>query len=437
MISGTLEGDNPGGLPLRLPFPRGPAAGRRAILSEDDVKELRKLVALSRRQPVNFGFCLGKKAPEDVLLLHKIKSPKMLGRAAKEAGTSPKILFGTFATDEKIVTLTSEVPPITGVARRIRLLLRQAKLNLTIRLLGPDGEVAEEDRDEEDEGGGAESGATPEETPAEDGGETAAYDRLRAEIVALGRDHRAELSEQVAARLSAVLKAADAARAGGRIADGLALLRQLQGELDTALADGGSGGGEASDGPSANAVAAARAALVALAERTRDRLSPEALKRMSADLKEADALARAGDLAGALARLQALTRALEQASGGADLLPVWNATREDLDRQIELLKAALRSFRHPDLDRIAEVGFNAFTDGRNTKLMAALFDFKQSPTPQAAAKVEAAIARYEELLGSGSVLDDYDDNPFGVRVTLRQTLTRGLDALRAGLAGRG
>lgn len=341
---------------------------------------------------MNFGFCLGKKAPEDVLLLHKIKSPKMLGRAAKEAGTSPKILFGTFATDEKIVTLTSEVPPITGIARRVRLLLRQAKLNLTIRLLGPDGEVAEEDRDEEDEGGGAESGATPEETPPEDGGgETAAYDGLRAEIVALGRDHRAELSEQVAARLSAVLKAADAARA----------------------------------------------ALVALAERTRDRLSPEALKRMSADLKEADALARAGDLAAALAKLQALTRALEQASGGADLLPVWNATREDLDRQIELLKAALRSFRHPDLDRIAEVGFNAFTDGRNTKLMAALFDFKQSPTPQAAAKVEAAIARYEELLGSGSVLDDYDDNPFGVRVTLRQTLTRGLDALRAGLAGRG
>lgn len=385
---------------------------------------------------MNFGFCLGKKAPEDVLLLHKIKSPKMLGRAAKEAGTSPKILFGTFATDEKTVTLTSEVPPITGIARRVRLLLRQAKLNLTIRILGPDGEVAEEDRDEEDEGAGAEQGATPEDMPPEDGGgDTAAYDGLRAEIVALGRDHRAELSEQVAARLSAVLKAADAARTGGRIADALALLRQLQGELDTALADGG--GGEASDGPSANAVAAARAALVALAERTRDRLSAEALKRMSADLKEADALARTGDLAGALAKLQALTRALEQASGGADLLPVWNATREDLDRQIELLKAALRSFRHPDLDRIAEVGFNAFTDGRNTKLMAALFDFKQSPTPQAAAKVEAAITRYEELLGSGSVLDDYDDNPFGVRVTLRQTLTRGLDALRAGLAGRG
>ncbi len=396
---------------------------------------------------MSFGFCLGKKPPEDVLILHKIKSPKALARLAKERGTSPKTLFGTLSTEGKVLTLHCLVTPPPGVARRVRLLLKQAKLRFAIQVIDPDGQLTEQDAPEEDDqdGDGGEEPPTQAAVGAEevedvetgsgpggsDGATAEEVAALRAEVVALGRQHRANLGPEDASRLSSTLKAADAARDGQRLDEALALLWALKDDLE-ALADQPSAE-ENQDGPTASEVAAARAALVAVAEKKRRYLTADLRATMSSRLKEADGLTRRGKTGEALEVLADLAAELDDLEPPADLLPLWQETRQELDRQIALMRKALMSYGHPDLKNIADYGFNALTGGRNTALMAALFDYRASPGETEAAAVRQAIARYEDLLADGSVLDDYDSNPLGVAVAFRQTLSRGLDALRAGL----
>lgn len=113
------------------------------------------------------------------------------------------------------------------------------------------------------------------------------------------------------------------------------------------------------------------------------------------------------------------------------LLPLWRQTREALDRQIAMMQRALLGADDANYDLIAHFGFNGLTDGRNTRLMGALFDYDAAPGSASAKKVAAALDAYAELLGSDSVLDDYDANPLGVSVSFRATLTRGLSELRS------
>ncbi|MCA1940636.1 MAG: hypothetical protein LDL26_06520 [Caenispirillum bisanense] len=360
----------------------------------------------------------------------------MLGRAAKEAGTSPKILFGTFATDEKIVTLTSEVPPITGVARRIRLLLRQAKLNLTIRLLGPDGEVAEEDRDEEDEGGGAESGGSgqlPKENAEDDASpdlsDAALFTGLRAEIVDLGKEHRDRLNKAQAAELSTVLKSADAARDAGRLDEAIGLLRRLQQRLDDLL-QAPDDDGEDEAGAVRADVASARTTVVALGREKLSLIAEPERKRLSNALRRADTLIEEGRDEDAADILIPLRDDLDYAGQETDLLPIWRATKEAIDDQIAVLRHVLRSFEDPDLEQIAEKGFGVLTGQRNAALVAALLDYRSGGGSEARAALLRAIDAYEDLLASGSILEDYDNNPYGASVKLRETLSLGLRTLR-------
>lgn len=118
------------------------------------------------------------------------------------------------------------------------------------------------------------------------------------------------------------------------------------------------------------------------------------------------------------------------------LMPIWRETRGALDDQVAAMQQRLRGYNHPDYDAIASFGFNGLTGQRNTKLMAALLDYDRQPSPDAADTVSSAIDGYGELLGPGSVLDDYDVNPLGVAVTFRATLEYGLANLRAALAAR-
>jgi hypothetical protein len=129
--------------------------------------------------------------------------------------------------------------------------------------------------------------------------------------------------------------------------------------------------------------------------------------------------------------------AVPAARRGGRLLPAWMGARAELDRQIEALQQALRSENDPDYAAIAEWGFNGLTGGRNTKLMAALTDCDADPSPANIGRVHLRLDEYATLLAPGTVLDDYDANPLGVRVSLRATLARGLDAVRQALPADG
>ncbi|GAA0584714.1 hypothetical protein [Caenispirillum bisanense] len=415
-----------------------PHWGRRAILTEDDIKSCRLLIPISRRQPVNFGFCLGKKVPEDVLVLHKIKSPKSLARVAKERGTSPKILFGTLTTEGKILTLHCELTPLAGLARRVRLLLKQAKLRFAIRVIDPDGQLAEEDLpEEEDEAGEDDSDDTPPPEEAEEDKDTGEDRRLeglfaglRAEIVAFGKENRARLSKSTASELSAVLKTADTARDQGRLAEAISLLQTLQQHLDDALQETEESEDEEVETAAKEDVSTARAAVTALGREKLAVIAAPERKRLSAALQRADLLAKEGRHEDAADILIPLQDDLQYAGQPTDLLPLWRETRAALDDQIAILRHAMRSFDDPELDEVAEVGFVDLTGRRSIAMVAALLDYRAGGGAPARAALLKAIAAYEELLQSGSILEDYDNNPYGASVKLRDTLSKGLRALR-------
>ena len=64
-------------------------------LADDELKELKSKLVLSRNKPMNFGLCLGKRPEGCVLLLDLRKRGEALAKIAKSAGETPKTVFGT------------------------------------------------------------------------------------------------------------------------------------------------------------------------------------------------------------------------------------------------------------------------------------------------------------------------------------------------------
>jgi hypothetical protein len=400
---------------------------------------------------VNFGFCLGKKPPGDVLILHKLKAPPQLAKLAKSSGETPKTVCGGLTLEEKLLTLTCVSEPISGLARRIRLFLKQVGLKYTIQVIGPDGALLEADSPEdEEETTGAEAeddvgtGEEVAEGTATGGSANNDMDlqsevaELRGEVIALGRARRQQLGKDTAARMSAGLKQATSLASSGDATAAIALLSALRDELEALpeleeeaspeVEDEGAQIGE-------EELKSARARVVALAEEKRGQLTGEERSTLSADLKRADAARQNGQPAEALQGYEDIRQRLAGLTAGRPvrLMPIWQETKEALDKQIGALQKALRNYNHPDLHQIADYGFLALTGGNHTRLMAALFNYDAQPSAKTATGVKTALDAFDALLASGSVLEDYDANPFGVSLRLGQTLRDGVSKLQAGL----
>lgn len=120
----------------------------------------------------------------------------------------------------------------------------------------------------------------------------------------------------------------------------------------------------------------------------------------------------------------------------ADAARAWREASEAVDGQITELQALLRRSGDPELAAIAEYGLNAITGGFKVKLLAALRDVAAAgtqATPQQIARARQAAASFRAHLDREPRVQACDDNPFGIRMSIRGTLGPALGRLDAAL----
>lgn len=105
--------------------------------------ELKKLVKLGKKRALSFGFCPGAKN-EHTLLIDRRKSPEMLGKLARQEGSSPKVAFGTFEVKGRTMEMTCgrTVPQMAKVLKKY---LKSQKTLVNVVILDADGNTLDSD----------------------------------------------------------------------------------------------------------------------------------------------------------------------------------------------------------------------------------------------------------------------------------------------------
>ena len=104
---------------------------------------------------------------------------------------------------------------------------------------------------------------------------------------------------------------------------------------------------------------------------------------------------------------------------------LWQKAKEQVSGQITALQSALRATKDPDYEYIADRGLNAITGKLQVGLQVALMELDNAQgdaREKAKAKAAAVVADFEKFLQSDPLVDLFDANPFGVKVTIRDTL---------------
>ena len=118
---------------------------------------------------------------------------------------------------------------------------------------------------------------------------------------------------------------------------------------------------------------------------------------------------------------------------------VWLGCLETVDAQLEKVRAQMLATGDPDFKIIADRGLPALTDNHKTPVMKALFELESgagAARKEAAQKATAAIATFRAHLDSFHLiraLDEHAKTAFGVSLTLRAEIGRGLGALEQAL----
>ena len=113
----------------------------------------------------------------------------------------------------------------------------------------------------------------------------------------------------------------------------------------------------------------------------------------------------------------------------------WRGCIETVDGQIGQVRSQMVSSGDPDFKLIADRGLPALTENHKTPVMRALFELDGPPggaRKSAAAKAQAAITAFRGHIRSSELLQSLDEHAqvaFGVQMTLRAELERGLSAL--------
>ncbi len=117
-------------------------------------------------------------------------------------------------------------------------------------------------------------------------------------------------------------------------------------------------------------------------------------------------------------------------------LAAWQAALDTVDGQIEALQAVLRSSPDSELRDIAEFGLNAMTGDHKVKIETALIAMRSGTiTPRAAGAAVSLIGSFQAHLAGDERIAACDANPFGIKLSLRETLTPALQGLKVTLQG--
>ncbi|MDK3074821.1 hypothetical protein QO034_17170 [Sedimentitalea sp. JM2-8] len=105
--------------------------------------ELKQLVKLGKKRSLSFGFCPGPKA-DHTLLIDRRKSPEMLGKLARQEGSSPKVAFGTFEVKGRTMEMTCgrTVPQMAKVLKKY---LKTQKITINVVVLDAEGNTVDSD----------------------------------------------------------------------------------------------------------------------------------------------------------------------------------------------------------------------------------------------------------------------------------------------------
>ncbi len=127
----------------------------------------------------------------------------------------------------------------------------------------------------------------------------------------------------------------------------------------------------------------------------------------------------------------------DKSANRIDAQETWNAAKEAVDDRINELARELRSFKDPQLDRIAETGLFGVMRGGETVTMATALQIYGKATPpqreRAVTALRMAIAKYRGALGGNPRIKLLDENPLGIKVDLAATMGRALEKIEAGI----
>jgi hypothetical protein len=115
----------------------------------------------------------------------------------------------------------------------------------------------------------------------------------------------------------------------------------------------------------------------------------------------------------------------------------WQDAIETVDSQISALQRALRETTDEELEEIAQYGMNAVTNNHKVPLMAALMEVGPGTAESLAKsgpKALAAVQAFKKHIESDARVAACDQNPLGVAVSIRSTLSPALAGLEAALA---
>ena len=341
-------------------------------MTPEDLEELKSLIAVARKRPLNFAICMGKKPEDTIFMMHRMKAPDVLARLAKKEGDTAKVAFGEANAKGKKIMLTCHEDIPAGIAKRTKLFLRSVDMPMKIVMLDAAGALVEDDGDTEeidenetleaegvDEAGVEQTSSSADTTaPSQDpqaavwAKAAAAFQPLVDAFVAAGSDR--------AAQVDAAWKAALKAAADGKIPDAMAVAAKLKPILTTQPG--------ADPAPTSDAAGwqAARGGMIGLYERALG-LNPANRSQLQAAWAMAEEKAESGDPASALKILDRLRPALEaviaagasgsdQSSVPQDVVPfqrarvLWAGTRAKMMDEIRKLEDSIIAFCEADED---------------------------------------------------------------------------------------
>lgn len=410
-----------------------------------DAKEVGALLlkAKTNGTEMSFAFGLAAKPEECGFVTDLRKGPKALKGELKALPTRfAKTCVGTFTVAENEVHLQSP-RPAKGMVKALRKLFREEGMGkYKPMLVGPDGQEIDEDTlpDLPDEEETDDDPAAPDEASQVAAPDVAApaVDVLKQRLAAI-LPQLAALSDDMAGKLR---KACQIALQQLGVPDAAAATRTIE-QVEAVLA-------RAAQAPVASPPTPTETPAVPLA-RLQDALV-SAVGRIKA-LPDGDARLSLGTLARevagfikdglaerAVSSLKALSQGLAAAeAAGAtlgtpsvDAMAVWRSAKEQADTGIAQLQTALRGYDNPDLWRIADMGLNGITDGVQTGLMAALFDFQRATAGDRAKVAQVLVQRIAECrkkIEGDPVITLCEANPFGVTVSIRAPLGAALAEL--------
>lgn len=319
-------------------------------MSPEATDELKAMIPVARKRTIGFGLCLGKKPEGTVMMLHRMKDPSILARQAKKEGESPKVTFGMVEIKGKKMMLHCQGDILPGMSKTLRKFLAGIDIKMKIVALDPDGNLADDDGEPEEEGDQAEDRADEPQSP-----EAQNWAKIAGPMAAMVERLVAGGHEKAAQIQAAWARAEQAADADNH-QEALTIAAKLRPLLTAPQPQGGPQDGAPSDSPDAKRWGAIAPALEQLFQKALS-LNPENRSQLGAAWAMATEKAEAGDHAAALQIAARLKTALEAvlAKGGSgtereipkDVVPfqksrvLWGATRSTMMKEMSKLESAI------------------------------------------------------------------------------------------------